>query len=310
MTLEEKYIARIILKNKILSSDGQAYEDLFCQIMRLHNQNFQKIKPQGQFGDRKNDGFDKTTGTYYQVYAPENIKIKENETIKKLVTDFDGLYKHWNTQVTPIKSFYYVVNDKEKGVYPTLAPELVKIEKAYSGVIAKPFLSKDLEDICLGLSDDKIIQVVGFLPNPATFSTIEPNVLTEVISFILNFEIQYKPENIPNNPNFDEKIQFNNLSEIVKKLLDNGRIQGYILDKYFDLNSNFTKDELRNKFTYLYSEALDNIETVGDKSDLIFFKILKDASPKQTKSVQDAVLLLMAYYFEYCDIFETPSLKD
>jgi hypothetical protein len=310
MTLEEKYIARIMLKNKILSSDGQAYENLFCQIMRLHNPNFQAIKPQGSFGDRKNDGFDKTTGTYYQVYAPENIKIKERDTIKKLVTDFEGLYKYWNEQVASIKKFHYVVNDKYKGIYPTLAVELTEIEKAYSGVIAKPFLSKDLEDICLELSDDKIMQVIGFIPNPANFSIIEPTILAEVISFVLDFEVQYSPENIPNDPDFDKKIQFNNLSKNVKRLLDNGRIQGYILDRYFNLNSNFTKDELRNKFTYLYSEAIKNIETIEDKSDLVFFKILKDASPKQTKAVQDAVLLLMAYYFEYCDIFETPPSKD
>jgi hypothetical protein len=310
MTPEEKYIARIILRNKILISDGQAYENLFCQIMSVYNSNFRAIKPQGSFGDRKNDGFDKITGTYYQVYAPENIKTKESDTIKKLVTDFAGLYKYWNTQVTPVKKFYYVVNDKYKGVYPTLEVELTKIEKTYPSVITKPFLSKNLEDICLGLNDDKIMEIVGIIPNPANFSIIEPSVLTEVINFILDFEVQYKLENIPNDPDFDEKIIFNNLSDTVKRLLDNGRIQGYILNHYFDLNSNFTKDELRNKFTYLYNQAVNEIEDVWDKSDVIFFKILNNTSPKQTKTVHDAVLLLMAYYFEYCDIFETPPSKD
>lgn len=70
--------------------------------MQRHNRNFQQVKPQGQYGDRKNDGFDKTTGTYYQVYAPEDIKIKEKETIEKLVTDFSG-YMHTGNLFIPYK---------------------------------------------------------------------------------------------------------------------------------------------------------------------------------------------------------------
>ncbi len=307
MDSNQKYIARIMLKNRILQSDAQAYEDLFIKVMQNKNPNFQPIKPQGSYGDRKNDGFDKTTGTYYQVYAPENIKHKEKDTIDKLVTDFEGLYNYWNKQVTPIKQFVYVVNDKYKGTYPSLHPELAKIENTYEGVKTEVFLSKHLEDTCLELSDDKIIDIIGILPTPFLINDVEPSILNEVINFILQYESPYTEEAIPPDPNFDEKIQFNDLNVYIGGLLDMGRLQSHIVIKYFELNSNFTKDELRTKFNYFYEQSQKEITEEENNSDIIFFSILEKASPNKTKAVQDAVLVLMAHYFEYCDIFETPS---
>jgi hypothetical protein len=120
------YIARLIFQNRIYACDGTAFECFFTQVMQCYNPNFRQVKPQGQYGDRKNDGFDSTTGTYYQVYAPEDIRIKEKDTIEKLAADFTGLYSYWQS-ITPIRSFFYVVNDKYKGVYASLYEELKKI---------------------------------------------------------------------------------------------------------------------------------------------------------------------------------------
>ena len=87
----QKQFAKITLQNKILKSNGQTFEDLFIHIMRLNNPNFRPIKPQGQIGDRKNDGYDSINGIYYQVYAPENLETTINKVIKKLNEDFKGL---------------------------------------------------------------------------------------------------------------------------------------------------------------------------------------------------------------------------
>ena len=95
MTREQTYVAHILFRNKVLESDGTAYETLFTKIMDLANPTFQQVKPQGPIGDRKNDGFDKSTGTYYQVYAPEDPKTKEQDAVNKLVNDFNGLYSYW-----------------------------------------------------------------------------------------------------------------------------------------------------------------------------------------------------------------------
>lgn len=80
LTPDDLYIARLLFQLEIYKRNGQDFENLFSKVMRLSNNEFIQVKPQGQFGDRKNDGFIKSSGTYYQVYAPENASTKETST--------------------------------------------------------------------------------------------------------------------------------------------------------------------------------------------------------------------------------------
>ena len=91
---QEHYIAKIIFSNHILQYTGQQYEDFFVSVMTKANPNFQPVKAYGNIGDMKNDGFDHTTGTYYQIFSPEDITKDTTirEAVKKLKTDFSGLY--------------------------------------------------------------------------------------------------------------------------------------------------------------------------------------------------------------------------
>ena len=102
MTQNKKALARIFFENRILKSDKQAFEDLFTEIMNYKEDDFRSIKPWGNIGDRKNDGYIKSKGIFYQVYAPENIENSYPSLIKKMKTDFDGLMKQWNN----IQEFY------------------------------------------------------------------------------------------------------------------------------------------------------------------------------------------------------------
>jgi len=51
MNRDEKAFARIMFKHKVVTSDGQAYEDLFGDIMTRGNPDFVGVKPQGRIGD-------------------------------------------------------------------------------------------------------------------------------------------------------------------------------------------------------------------------------------------------------------------
>ena len=307
MDRNTKYIARLIFQNKIYSCDGATFETFFTHIMQCHNPNFRQIKPQGQYGDRKNDGFDSTTGTYYQVYAPENIQTKEKETINKLVADFNGLYSYWQT-ITPIKFFYYVINDKYKGAYASLYEELQKIRIQYPDITVDIILSKNLEDIFMNLNENSITDIIGIIPTPDNIE-FEYDVMKEVVDYLLKVETKPQQEVIPANPDFIKKITFNNLSENVADYLKYHRIKEYAVSDFFELNSDFAKNELRNVFNGLYNEALNFIPDSENKNDKVFFYIYDKAYPKHSKhstAIDSAIFTLMAYYFEYCDIFKTP----
>jgi len=112
VNVQEKTIARHLFQNKIFKADGQIFEELFSAIMNYAETDFQQIKPWGDIGDRKNDGYIKTKGIFYQVYAPEDIRKSYPNVVSKLKDDFDGLKAQW----PHVNEFYFVVNDKYKGV--------------------------------------------------------------------------------------------------------------------------------------------------------------------------------------------------
>ena len=300
------YIARLLFKTKVYQSDGSAFESLFTQIMQASNHNFQQVKPQGQYGDRKNDGFDKTTGTYYQVYAPEDIRKRERELTDKLETDFVGLYAYWQAHC-PIRQFFFVVNDKYKGAPPSLYVKLMDIEKRYSGVRANVFLAKDLEDKFLMLDDSVKESIVGVIPDPGSVG-IEYGVIRDVIEYMLNVSVCSQQAIMPESPDFEKKIIFNNLSSQVALYLRNYRRESYAIDDFFEFHSDFAKENLRDIFNGLYNEALLEIPDGANKTDQVFFYILNKAYSKHTLAIDHAILALMAYYFEYCDIFDAPTV--
>ena len=108
-------------------------------------------------------------------------------------------------------------------------------------------------------------------------------------------------------PDFDEKIAFNGLSEAVKSRLVTGNYQEGALMEYFNNNPG-VKEILQRKFNALYEQSKKNIpDTQENYSDYRFCYILEKASIKNTVPIQISVLILMAYYFSSCDIFEEPQ---
>jgi hypothetical protein len=306
MTQEEKHIARTKFQNKLLSSDKQAFEDLFTKVMQLNDKNFQPVRPQGKEGDKKCDGFNRMTGQYYQVYAPENLSGKEKTAQNKLDDTISGIFAFWQS-ISPVKEFYFVINDQYKGAWPSISLQLAQIAQKYK-IKADTLLCKDLEDIFLQLQEDDIIEILGgLLPSATNITNIDISSLGEVIDHLLNTERKQKEERFPDDPNFDKKIKFNKLSEEYANQLKVAYLQTYIIDDYFTYQSSFIKQDLKLVFSEFYLIAKDSVpESIESKSDIIFEKIWDKASPRNTIPFRNAALVLMSHYFESCDIFEEP----
>lgn len=309
MNREEKHLARIMFKIKILAADGQAYEDLFTSVMEIDNKDFVQIKPQGRIGDRKNDGYDRKVGRYYQVFAPQDPLSKAQDAAKKLKEDFDGLYKHWN-KVTPVTEFHFVFNDKYKGVFPTIEADLAAIKRSKKLAECSSFLAKHLEQAFLDLKDEHIFSILGgYIPAPDKIGTLDYSVLKEVIDYVMRAEAHLDAQQIVGAPEFEAKMKFNELGSATSALLVSGSYQAGILERYFELNSDFAKQDLRDRLAGFYAEAKDaraGIAGTADAPDLIFFDILYRIAPSRRQAEVNAGLVIMAYFFESCDIYDAP----
>ena len=305
VTTDQKLAALKFLESRILRSDGQAYEDLFCEVMVAANPNFKTVKPHGRIGDRKNDGFDSVVGLFCQVFAPENLHKSEGSALKKLAEDFAGLLAHW-PHIAPIKEFWFVLNDRYKGTTHPIEDLLSKLSETHN-IPCRSFLNKDLEHVFESLPEEKKLRVVGSLPNPETLAAFEFSSLNEIIVHLMEIKVVAQRETRPENLDFIQKIQFNNLSDYPGSLLRAGDYQRAEIETYFSGRLNASKLDIQQRFIELYKEGQQHWQDSEGAADSIFWHILDSAKPSKEAKYDSEVAALMAFYFEKCDIFEEPT---
>lgn len=298
MKTEEIALSRILFENKIRRSDGNTFEDLFTQIMNYAEPEFEQIKPWGNIGDRKNDGFIRSKGIFFQVFAPEDIKKSYPDAISKLKRDFSGLLKHWS----PVNEFYFVVNDKYDGVHADANQTIADIVKNFSLIKGKILTAKDLERIVFDLPDELILRIVGFLPDCEQITNLDFSVLNQVIGFIMKLPNR-KVKGVIKFPDWDEKIVFNNISKETKQYLDTASFNLGALNEFL-ANESFLAEELQKKLIGIYEEL-----KLSCNGDFLFWEIVNKCSPRNEQIFLSPIVTIMAKYFESCDIFEEPLKK-
>ncbi len=313
-----KLIARKMLKLRIHEAKGIAFQKLFELVMGYKHAGFTPIKPHGNVGDRKNDGFIPGTGQYFQVYAPEDPESKTTAqaSAKKAVADFEGLKRQWDAS-TPIQDFRFVFNDEYCGCPPDLLLALTEISRTHS-VPASVMLAKDLEALAMALTDDQLMDVVGCpVPDAVVLDSVDFGVLREVINHVLAMRKPTPLASILDAPDFDEKIRFNGLSRVFATLLTYASFQSEAVEDYFSKNSTFARQQVRDHLSSLYSASKTKLKAVTAEegvADMVFVDILQAVTPTprvatsgQLAVAQEAAIIVMAFYFEACDIFESPD---
>ncbi|PLW59757.1 ABC-three component system protein [Lactococcus lactis] len=302
------YISKIMFKNQIYKYEGQQFEDLFVSILSRIYTEFQAVKAYGSIGDQKNDGFDMTTGTYYQIFGPEDINKPKTiqSAVTKLEKDFVGLVKQWDN-LCKIKVFNFVINDKYKGVPSPIIQKCLELGKRqeYKDITLRIFKAVDLEREFEKLNEIQVQDIVGFIPTP-NIELIKMDALKETVDYLLNKEMDFNQSENLSVPDFNSKIKFNDLGHRISNLLMTGSYQVGGLEDYFKLHPG-VNSILQEKFSGLYLESQKRItDEVENTSDTRFMYILNEASPQRTTAIQSSVLVLMSYYFSSCDIFEEP----
>lgn len=310
--MSQKYYSELRFSLTAIKSDGQKYEDLFNDVMILSKSGFRKVKAYGNIGDRKNDGFQPSTGTYYQVFAPENIDKERTiaNAVSKLEEDFTKLKAQWEDD-TPIQEFYFVLNDKQKGSPPPVEQKVAELRSLYPDIIFGTFTMDDLLNEFLTLELERQQSIIGFIPSPMSLQTVSISALTCTIEHLMSFNIS--DDKI--NEDFDleefyDKIQFNYLDQRVSDLLEKAETQTYILDEYFSRNQNKRlKKFIRDSLNYMYETEKEKYGDVISpmNSSIIFYNVLDNCAADKGREAINSSLVLMSFFFTSCDIFEKPD---
>lgn len=317
--MNNEYLMELMFQLKILKSTGNEFQNLFYQVMKKYDRNFIEIKPQGNIGDKKCDGYIKGKGVFYQVYGPEDASNADTQryAISKLENDFEGLYAHTqNGTYEPIQEFYFVINTKgTQGIYPDLSDKLTKLSNLYPDIYFNYIDTNEIISIFMQLKPVFKRQILqNFIPN-ISFADIKFSIIQNIVEYLSknvcrnNFDDNYIV------PDFYEKIEFNNLGRKITTALEDANAYIDKLDEFMSNSySDIGKIELCNIYRTLYAES----KKVHPNDSNAQFKYILNSSYDKKANLDFAtesayisnILIIMAKYFNSCDIFEEPKKID
>lgn len=290
-------------KITFLTAKGDAFQTFFETLMhKVHPNDFMACRPWGKVGDMKNDGYLSSEKILYQIYAPNELSA--NQAIKKINEDFEGAKQHWHQYLNEW-TFVHNAPDGRLGphVIKTLNnlrqdnPELKISLCGYNEMLVK-FRLLSLQDL-----------ESWFGPSP----TMEANInlgfsdLTAVLS-----HIHITP--MPTVSNVQDvsrgKLEANLLSQEVADFLKIGMRKSPLVAQLFSNWRNPTYGEqIAQAFRSEYIALRDSTPQLHPDEIFGRLEAWAGGTANTTPSHKAAVLAVMAYLFDKCEIFEDAQAK-
>ena len=293
----EKAYYEVRFENAFLKAKGNAFQTFFNELMgRAYKGDYMPCRPWGNRGDRKNDGFLKSERRLFQVYAPN--KMTGRKTIDKIEEDFKGAKDFWGKHFDKW-AFVHNVHD---GIPPHVQKKMLELEEANPGIKLDLWGLEELLDIFRHLAKEDLESWFGYAPNSQARARMGFGELQVILESIRS----QKPDSSkPVDPVPPKKIEANQLSNGIAILLKEGMAKAPLVKDFFDDWHDSTFGEwiavaFRGKYKMLISENMTPNE--------IFYELQTwvGGSERGTAEHEMAVLTVIAYYFESCDIFEEP----
>lgn len=288
----ERAIRELQYKSAFLEKRGNEFQDWFATIMeKRFPGDFIRVRPWGKVGDRKNDGYVRSTRRLFQVYAPNDMTAKD--ALAKIDEDYHGAFPYWEEH---FDEWIFMHNSKE-GLGPEVTAKLLELDRAGPpAVISWGF--EELRRVVFELAPAELASLFGPAPGRRDIVNLGLDSLSPVLDHIGAMQAN---DVLDLRPPPADKIDRNMLSENVATLLKAGMSRVDLVRKYFRLQP-VRKDEIAESFRYRYNE----VRRDGLTPDEIYVDLQRHAAGDGVASPQRqcAALAVLAFFFEECDIFE------
>jgi len=281
-------------ENTFLRNKGKAFEIFFARVM-AHGfvGDFETVRPYGPKGDLKCDGFRPSDGTVFQSYAPDSIKL--SDLLGKIDEDFDGARKHWGAKM---RRWEFVHNDA-RGLPAEAVRKLDDLRGAHPEIEIAVFGEAEMRIVVMRLAVHQLEDLFGIVPSQRTLERLDFESLRPVLMAIQRRDPGAEP---PLAAPSATKLQHNALSPDAAALLRQGRRREKLVQDFLDKWPDPSYGEgIAEAFRGRY-QALKAVDLGPDQ---IFGELQSFAGGMQGEpSHQGAVLAVLSYFFERCDIFE------
>lgn len=298
MNLQDAYY-QVRFENHFLRAKGIEFQSFFEKLMGYaYRGDFMACRPWGNRGDRKNDGFLKSERRLFQVYAPD--EMTERDAIKKINEDFEGAKTHWGEYFDK----WVFVHNAADGLPPHVQQLLLDFEKASNGITLETWGLPELQCVFHKVSLADRVNWLGAAPTEETKANLGFADLRPILESISQ---RSAPTNTAVRDVPMGKIEANALSESVATLIKSGMVKAPLVGDFFDKWHDESLGEcIAEAFRGEYRRLRDNFTP-----NVIFAELQSwvGGGQRGTPEHEMAVLAIIAYYFDSCDIFEEPRVS-
>ena len=277
-----------------LERKGKAFEDLFSKIMgHASPGDFQAVRPYGNRGDLKCDGYRVSDRTVFQCYAPSAMKLPN--LLAKMDEDFNGAVAHSGDRM----GRWSFVHNEDDGLPADATQKLVDLSTANPTIILDQTGYPELFAAVMALPVPQLEDLFGSVPSQRTMAQLDYEALRPVVSLIQKLT---PDDNPPLSAPSPAKLSANDLSDDAAELLRQGRRREPLVERFFN---DWPDPSFGEEIAQGFREHYQALKVDGLSPDRIFTELQTFAGGMNgTPSHQAAVLAIMSYFFERCDIFE------
>lgn len=298
MNLQQAYY-ELKFEIAFIRAKGDAFQTFFERLMGLaYKADFMACRPWGRQGDHKNDGFLKSERRLFQVYAPNDMEAAK--AIAKITEDFEGAKVHWGQHF----NIWVFAHNATDGLPPHVQKVLLDFEKDNLGIKLEPWGLEEFRLIFRKLSPADLHSWFGAIaPTEETKAKLGFKDLQVVLETLAGRTVPTSQEvkEVPMG-----KIEANALSESVTTLLKAGMVKAPLVSAFLiQWRDETLGDRLAVAFKAKYLELREDFTP-----NAIFAELQSWAAGEVRGAAEHelAVLTVIAYFFERCDIFEEPRM--
>jgi hypothetical protein len=171
----------------------------------------------------------------------------------------------------------------------------------------------ELMEFFMQLTLDKRQDIIGGIP-PANVTFIDPREVSELLRALADNADTHLTFLTDTAPNFDEKIEFNGLTDPVSTKLRALSYQVLLIDEFLDKRDfglrQAIAQEIREYYQLSKAAIPDDLQDAGNRRYFWLVEKLIPPSVKHPHSLgayRAAAELVIAKYFETCDAYDHPN---
>jgi len=286
----------VVFERNYLKMRGNEFQNFFADLMekRYPEGDFIRVQPWGKVGDHKNDGYITSKRTLFQIYAPNDMK--ESNALRKIDEDFRGALPHWQDYFDK----WIFMHNAWDGLGPGITKKLLDLDQEHGRITVRSWGREDLKRELFLLSDDDIQDLFGPAPALRDFLGIGFEDIQPILLQIKHLSGPDVPDlrQVPRN-----KIEINKLSDATEALINLGRIKSSLVGRFLEQHP---MPEYGDQVVQAFREQYETLKNEGVGPDEIFqrLQVFTGGELTQEPKHQAAVLSVLAYLFDECDIFE------